>query len=121
MSFDGITVEAGGALPFGAALSNEGVNFAVFSRNATAVTLILFESATPDSARIEIPLNKRENKTGNMWHCFVKGLRAGACYLYRADGPYSPEKGLRFNRHKTLIDPYAKALTDLPGWNYLKG
>jgi glycogen operon protein len=120
MDFDGIMVEAGEALPFGAALSNEGVNFAVFSRNATAITLILFESAALDSPRIEIPLNKRENKTGNMWHCFIKGLKAGACYLYRADGPYFPEKGLRFNPHKTLIDPYAKALTDLSGWNYLK-
>ena len=107
-------------MPLGASLTNEGVNFAVFSRNATAITLIIFESPNGNSPRIEIPLNKRENKTGNIWHCFIRGLEAGTCYLYRADGPYFPEKGLRFNRHKTLLDPYAKAVTDMSNWDYKK-
>ena len=114
------TAEAGKALPLGASLSNEGVNFAIFSRNATAVTLIVFESADPNSPWTEIPLNKKENKTGNIWHCFIKGLKEGTCYLYRADGPYFPEKGQRFNPHKTLLDPYAKAITDLSKWDFGK-
>jgi glycogen operon protein len=120
MCLDNIVVESGKATPFGASLTNEGVNFAVFSRNATAITLILFESANSDSSWKEIPLDKRGNKTGNVWHCFIKGLKAGACYLYRADGPYFPEKGLRFNPHKTLLDPYAKALTDISVWDHGK-
>jgi len=120
MCFDNIAADNGKALPLGASLVNDGVNFAVFSRNATAVTLIIFESADPKSRRIEIPLNKRGNKTGNIWHCFIKGLKAGVCYLYRVDGPYFPEKGLRFNPHKTLLDPYAKALTDISNWDYDK-
>ena len=117
-SLDSIAVDNGRALPLGASLSNEGVNFSVFSRNATAVTLLLFESAASNSPWIEIPLDKRGNKTGNIWHCLIKGIGAGACYLYRADGPYFPEKGLRFNPHKTLLDPYAKALTDISNWDY---
>jgi glycogen operon protein len=120
MVFDNIVVDSGKALPLGAVIEKDGVNFAVFSRNATAMTIILFESEAPDSPSIEIPLNKWENKTGDIWHCFIHGLKQGACYLYRADGPYFPEKGLRFNPHKTLLDPYAKALTSLSGWDYGK-
>jgi len=120
MYLDNIVVDSGKALPLGASLVNDGVNFAVFSRNATAVTLIVFESTDPNSSWKEIPLNKKGNKTGNIWHCFVKGLGAGTCYLYRADGPYFPEKGLRFNPYKVLLDPYAKALTDISNWDYSK-
>lgn len=120
MCLDNIVVDSGKALPLGASLVNDGVNFAVFSRNATAVTLIVFESTDPNSSWKEIPLDKRGNKTGNIWHCFIRGLGAGTCYLYRADGPYFPEKGQRFNPYKVLLDPYAKALTDISNWDYSK-
>ncbi|MCL2443572.1 MAG: glycogen debranching protein GlgX, partial [Treponema sp.] len=120
MTLINLVAETGKALPLGASLTQDGVNFAIFSRNATAITLIIFESADNDSPWVEIPLDKREHKTGNIWHCYIKGLQAGTCYLYRADGPYFPEKGQRFNPHKTLIDPYAKALTDLSIWDYGK-
>lgn len=120
MVLNNIVAETGKALPLGASLTHEGVNFAIFSRHATAVILILFESDDKDSPWIEIPLNKREHKTGDIWHCFIRDLKAGTCYLYRADGQYAPEKGLRFNVHKTLLDPYAKALTDLSDWDYAK-
>ncbi|MDR2731089.1 MAG: glycogen debranching protein GlgX [Treponema sp.] len=120
MVFDNFAVDSGKALPLGAVIEKDGVNFAVFSRNATAVTIILFESEAPDSPSTEIPLNKWENKTGDIWHCFIHGLKQGTCYLYRADGPYFPERGLRFNPHKALLDPYAKALTSLNGWDYSK-
>ena len=120
MVLNNIAVETGKALPLGASLTREGVNFAIFSRNATAITLILFESNAKDSPWIEVPLNKGNHKTGDIWHCFIKTLKAGTCYLYRAEGPYFPEKGLRFNPHKTLIDPYAKALTDTSEWDYGK-
>ena len=107
-------------MPLGATLTHDGVNFAIFSRNASAITLILFESHEPSCPWLEIPLNKKGHKTGNIWHCFIKGLKAGTIYLFRADGPYFPEKGLRFNPHKTLIDPYAKAMTDVSGWDFGK-
>jgi glycogen operon protein len=117
MGFGYSSAEIGKALPLGAGLTETGVNFSIFSRNATAVTLILFESAAPDSAYEEIPLDKRKNRTGDIWHCHIRGLAAGAQYLYRVDGPYIPEKGFRFNAYKALLDPYAKALTDLSNWD----
>jgi len=118
MAFGNFTAEVGKALPLGAVPSEKGVNFAIFSRHATAVTLTLYKTAEPDSPFEEIHLNKRKYRTGDIWHCHIPGLRAGAYYLYRADGPYIPEKGLRFNSNKALIDPYAKALTDLSQWDF---
>jgi glycogen operon protein len=117
MAFGTSIADTGKPLPFGASLTETGVNFALFSRNATAVTLILFESPAPDSPYEEILLDKRKNRTGDIWHCHIRGLGAGTQYLYRVDGPYMPEKGLRFNHYKTLLDPYAKALTDLSVWD----
>ena len=109
--------ENGRALPFGASLSVEGVNFSLFSRHATAVSLLLFENEKPNISWQEIKLDPQKNKTGDIWHCFIPGLKAGACYLYRIDGPYNPEKGFRYNYNKLLLDPYAKALTDLSLWD----
>jgi glycogen operon protein len=117
MNFGQYTVEPGKALPLGASPAGSGVNFALFSRHATAVTLIIFQSAEPDSPCREIPLDPKRNKTGDIWHCHIRDLGAGTCYLYRADGPYLPEKGQRFNVHKALLDPYAKALSSPDRWN----
>lgn len=111
------SLEDGKALPLGACLTEKGVNFSLFSRNASAVSLVLFEHEGQDSSFTELKLDAKTNKTGDIWHCHIPGLKAGACYLYRVDGPYIPEKGLRFNANKLLFDPYAKALTDLSGWN----
>jgi len=117
MAFGNFTVGNGKALPLGATINEKGVNFAVYSRHATALSLILFESSEPGSSFKEIKFNSRFNRTGDIWHCFIPGLREHAYYLYRAEGPFHPEKGLRFNANKALLDPYAKALTDLSGWD----
>ena len=120
MGFGEFTINTGKAIPLGAELIQDGVNFAIFARHARAVTLVLFESSAPDSPFVEIPLDKQGHKTGDIWHCLVKGLKAGACYLYRADGPFQPEQGLRYNSHKALVDPYAKALTANNKWDLSK-
>jgi glycogen operon protein len=117
MSFGNFIVENGRPLPLGAAITDTGVNFSLFSRNAHSVILILFESPASDGAYTEIVLDRHKNRTGDIWHCHIRDLNAGALYLYRADGPYLPERGFRFNVHKTLIDPYAKALTDFDHWD----
>ena len=113
------TVETGKALPPGATLTGRGVNFSLFSRNAEEVTLIIFDSAEKNSPYTEIKLDKQKNKSGDVWHCHVNGLAEGTCYLYRVNGPYMPEKGFRFNPHKGLLDPYAKALTSLHEWDII--
>ena len=97
--------------PLGATLTESGVNFAVFSRNATAVSLEFFSDENSVEPCAKIDFDPVENRTGDVWHCFVPNMKAGALYLYRVDGPFEPEKGLRFNRKQRLFDPYAKAIT----------
>ena len=71
---------AGSPCRFGATLYGSGVNFAIFSRNASAVTLDFFENETDDVAFESYSLDVRKNKTGDGWHVFVKGLKANALY-----------------------------------------
>ncbi|MDR2097068.1 MAG: glycogen debranching enzyme, partial [Spirochaetaceae bacterium] len=118
MDFKNFTVEEGKPLPLGATLTASGVNFAIFSRHAMSITLVLFENAEPGAERREITLNRRKNRTGDVWHCFIPGIGAGFCYLYRADGPFQPEKGLRFNPNRALLDPYARALSGVSEWKF---
>ena len=92
--------------PLGATPDKDGVNFSLFSKNATRVVLCLFNGWGYETARIPL-----KEKTGNIWHVYVRGLKAGQRYAYRVDGPFEPEKGLRFNFNKLLLDPAAKLLT----------
>ena len=107
----------GRPLPFGATPNGRGTQFSVFSRHATAVSLLLFDSPQDSRPAREIELDPRLNRTGDVWHAQVDGVGPGACYLYRVDGPYEPEKGHRFNPDKLLLDPYVKAVTGNFTWN----
>ncbi len=108
----------GAPMPLGVHFTRNGIQFSIFSRNATAVTLLLFESDGPGSSYVEIPLSSQTNKTGDIWHILVEGLKEGQLYGYRIDGPYSPEQGHRFNKHKLLIEPYARAITGIDKWDF---
>ena len=96
----------------GATPTQDGVNFAVYSKTAERVVLDLFETASDKQPSLSIEFDPVKNKSGAIWHIFVKGLKPGACYLYRVDGPYNPPQGHRFNFNKYLIDPYAKCLSE---------
>ncbi|MDU8910654.1 glycogen debranching protein GlgX [Aestuariicoccus sp. MJ-SS9] len=102
---------AGRPAPLGASFQGDGVNFAVFSKHATGVTLCLFDG---DGAETQIPLPEWD---GDVWHGFVPGLTPGQHYGYRVEGTYAPHEGHRFNPAKLLIDPYAKRLTGHPIWH----
>jgi len=92
--------------PLGATCLPGGVNFALHSEHATGVVLLLFDAAdTPACHAIRLG-----HRTRQVWHGFVAGLRPGQLYGYRVEGPYQPERGLRFNPNKVLIDPHARAL-----------
>jgi isoamylase len=80
----------------------QGVNVALFSENATAVELCLFET---DGAEQRVPLPERTNF---VWHAYLPDLRPGSRYGFRVNGPHAPEEGHRFNPHKLLLDPYAR-------------
>lgn len=101
----------------GATVSAEGVTFCVFSRDATAITLALFDSADDAEPSRSITLHPRTNRDYHYWHIFVKDLRAGQLYGYYVDGPHRPEAGLCFDPAKLLIDPYAKALAAPAGYS----
>ena len=93
--------------PLGATLEGEGVNFAVFSRGATAVELCLFDSPDAKTESRRVPLREQ---TDMVWHGFVPGLKAGQLYGLRVHGPWEPAAGHRFNPSKVLLDPYARAI-----------
>jgi glycogen operon protein len=101
--------------PLGATYDGDGVNFALFSENATRVELCLFDAAgdgtTTERERIALP-----ELSGHVHHGYVPGLRPGQRYGYRVHGPYEPASGLRFNPHKLLVDPYALALAGETDW-----
>ena len=104
-------VHNGSPLGFGAVITPIGVNFSIYSRDASAVSLVLFESENDEKPSNIIPLDPVLNRTGDVWHLLIEGIGAGTLYLYKVDGPYVPPKGLRFNKYKYLFDPYAKAFT----------
>ncbi|MHC5540125.1 glycogen debranching protein GlgX [Singulisphaera rosea] len=98
--------------PLGPKVTPEGINFAVHSSGATRVELLLFDNIADQRPSQVIPLSPETNRTGDIWHIFVEGLPNKALYNYRADGPYNPAvDGTRFNIAKTLLDPYAVAVT----------
>ncbi len=101
----------GKPLPLGATVAPGGVNFSVFTRNGTSVILEIFDSPDAAEPSASYTLDPKRNRTGDCWHAFCPGLGKDALYLYRVDGPFRPNDGLRFNVHKYLVDPYAKALT----------
>ena len=104
-----IIVWPGKPYPLGATWNGEGVNFAIFSEHAEKVELCLFDPA----GRREIKRIQLTEQTDQVWHCYLPEARPGLMYGYRVHGPYDPARGLRFNPHKLLLDPYAKQVQHL--------
>lgn len=109
-------VTSGSPLPLGATITPGGINFAVFSRHAENLWLVLFNQA---GSRIgEIEMDPVYNKTGDIWHLMLKTRKHNLRYCFRANGPYEPEgKGHFFNESALLLDPYARALAGGEKWN----
>jgi glycogen operon protein len=99
--------------PMGAIWDGAGVNFSLFSENATKVELCLFDGA---DARRETRIPMRE-QTHQVWHVYLPEARPGQFYGYRVHGPYEPQQGHRFNPSKLLLDPYAKAIHGRVQWS----
>ncbi|EIE50650.1 glycogen debranching protein [Salipiger aestuarii] len=103
---------AGRPAPLGASFDGDGVNFAVFSQHATAIHLCLFDEHGIETTRLAMP-----ERDGDIWYGRVPGLTPGQGYGYRAEGPFAPRDGHRFNPAKLLLDPYAHRLTGHPVWH----
>jgi glycogen operon protein len=105
----------GSCRPFGATPRDDGVNFAVFSRHAHAVSLVLFREGREEPIT-EILLDPDKHKTGDVWHVFVHGLTPDYLYGYRVHGPNAPKSGHRFDSSVVVLDPYARAISGNARW-----
>ena len=113
-------VQAGNPLPIGGAhRQGRGINFVLFSRHATVVRLEFYQNADDHSPSRIIDFDPVRHRTGDVWHVWVGGILAGQLYGYRVEGPYLPEEGHRFNPHKLLLDPYARAIAGIENWDFL--
>jgi isoamylase len=103
-------VTSGASAPLGATVHPDGVNFSVFSKDAALVELLLFEDEHATEPSRVVSLDATEHRTYHYWHVFVPDLRPGQVYAYRAHGPFAPDRGLRFDAEKVLLDPYGLAV-----------
>ena len=97
----------GNSYPLGATWDGKGVNFALFSEQATGVELCLFDTVDADKETHRIPLTEH---TDQVWHAYLPEVLPGQLYGYRVHGPYTPEQGHRFNPNKIVLDPYARSI-----------
>ena len=104
----------GKSAPVGATIVNNGVNFSIYSMHATQMELLLFAEPNDAEPAETIILDPDMHRSYNFWHVFVPGMKSGQVYGYRAHGPFLPEQGMRFDRDKLLLDPYARAIV---GWS----
>ena len=103
-------VGRGKCFPIGATVHTQGVNFCLYSKHSTLVELLLFDREDDAKPAEVIPLDPREHRTYHYWRVFVPDLKPGQLYGYRVAGPHAPERGLRFDPEKVLLDPYGRAV-----------
>ncbi|MCB8876743.1 glycogen debranching protein GlgX [Acidisoma silvae] len=114
MALFGGTIREGLPYPLGATWTGLGVNFAIFSANATKIELCLFD----DQGEREIERIPLPEYTNEIFHGFIPDLSPGTYYAYRVHGPYEPDAGHRFNPNKLVLDPYAKAVVGELTWDH---
>ena len=95
--------------PLGATVVAGGVNFSIFSRGASSMELLFFDRVEDGRPARVIRIDPAENRTYHYWHSFVPGVQPGQIYGFRANGPFDPASGLRFDPSKILLDPYGRA------------
>ncbi len=110
------SVELGASNPIGATITGDGVNFSIYSKRATGMDLLLFDSPEDDAPARVISFDRHGNRTGDYWHTFVRGVGLGQVYAYRADGPWEPAAGLRFDARRLLLDPYGRGVAVPAGY-----
>ena len=105
------TLLPGKPYPLGATPTTQGTNFALYSENATAVHVCFFDENGKQTDCVHL-----RERTAYVWHGLIRNIKPGQRYGFRVEGPWEPEKGLRFNAAKLLVDPYAKALSGEVNW-----
>jgi glycogen operon protein len=102
--------------PLGATVGSDGVSFAVYARDATALEVLLFDAPDDDTPSATLALDATRDRTGPYWHTVVPGIASGQVYGYRANGPWEPARGQRFDPRRVLLDPYARGVAIPAGY-----
>lgn len=102
--------------PLGARPDAGGVSFCVYSGDAQAIELLLYDCVDDAEPARTVTLSSSRHRTWHYWHVYVEGLRAGQLYAYRAHGPFDPLRGQRFDGDKVLLDPYGRAVAVPSQW-----
>ena len=110
-------VAVGCSAPLGATFAAGGVNFSVFSRNASRVELLLFDRVDDAHPARVIDIQSSTNRTLDYWHVSVEGIKPGQLYGFRMYGPFDPQRGMRFDPEKVLLDPYGRGVAIPEGYN----
>jgi len=113
----GPSVGVGTSEPLGASVRVGGVNFSIYSRSATRIDLLLFDREDAGQPSRIIPLDAERHRTYHYWHVFVPEIGPGQVYGFRAHGPFTPDRGLRFDPEKLLLDPYGLAVAVPEGYS----
>lgn len=104
------TANIGRSAPIGATVEPGGVNFSLFSRDASGVDLLLFDREDDFEPVRVIALDPAIHRSYHYWHTFVPGLLTGQIYAYRVHGPFDPGRGMRFDSSRILLDPYGRGV-----------
>jgi glycogen operon protein len=105
----------GKSYPMGATITATGVNFAVYSKRADYLELLLFEEDDSPQPCAVYTLDPDRNRTANYWHIFLEGCRPGQVYAFRSHGVNDPSSGMIFDGDKVLLDPYGRGIV---GWQH---
>jgi len=106
------TLLPGKPYPLGSTAYKKGTNFALFSEYAARVDVCFYDADGNETDCITLL-----ERTSFVWHGFVNGIQPGQLYNFRVHGPWDPANGMRFNAAKSLVDPYAKAISGDVDWN----
>ncbi len=115
-----VRIGPGSPLPLGVRDCCDGFNFAVFSRHARAVELLLFEDVEADEPFLVVSLDSPSHRTGDIWHVLLDGVEWGQAYAWRVHGPFDPARGHRFDNRRWLLDPYTVAVGGTERWNFAR-
>src|SRR5208282_3176671 len=107
----------GSSFPLGATDVGDGVNFSVYSKNASRVDVLLFDTVDAAKPARVVSLDRQPHRTYHYWHAWVRGIRPGQIYGYRVHGPFAPAQGMRFDPQRLLLDPYGRAVAVPPGYD----
>src|SRR5689334_2443408 len=100
----------GASAPLGATVTDGGVNFSLYSRDADRLELLFFDQADGPKPSQIVELDPVGHRSYHYWHVFVPGIRSGQLYGFRAHGPFDPARGMRFDPTKVLLDPYGRGV-----------